>query len=99
MFFRRRRLKKLECEVEILAEEVNRLADEGRRSIISVTALENSVKRLERVTVDLIRKTRELETKVEELSKKKISETTTEEEEAVPMSQILDEFLNGVDEE
>lgn len=36
-----------------------------------------------------------LERAVEELSKKNISQTTTEKDEAATLSQILDEWLNG----
>jgi hypothetical protein len=48
---------------------------------------------------ELCEKVAELEAKVKELSTKKISETTTEEDDPVSVSQIFDEYLNGDEEE
>ena len=106
MFFRKRRLIELEGEVEMLREEVLRLNESKSRDIITIATLEGNVKRLEKSFVGFIKdkkelceKVAELEAKVKELSTKKISETTTEEDEPVSVSQILDEYLNGDDEE
>jgi polyhydroxyalkanoate synthesis regulator phasin len=100
MFFsNKKRIRELEGEVEILTEEVKHLNDEARRNIITLETLENRIKTLESLGVVQIARYKELKEKVEELSKKKISDTTLEDEDSPSPAQILDEYLNGVDEE
>jgi polyhydroxyalkanoate synthesis regulator phasin len=100
MFFSNtKRIRELEGEVEILTEEVKHLNDEARRNIITLETLENRIKTLESLGVVQIARYKELKEKVEELSKKKISDTTLEDEDSPSPAQILDEYLNGVDEE
>ncbi len=64
-----------------------------------INQLEEKVGQIEKCNVDLREENRVLSEKIEELSKKTISQTTTAEEAPVPFSQIVNEWLNGKEEE
>lgn len=61
--------------------------------------LEERVEQLEKSNSDLREENKTLSGKVEELSKKTISQTTTAEDAPVPFSQIVNEWLNGKEED
>lgn len=99
MFFnKKKRIKALEHEVKILTEEVAHLNDAERRSMIEFATVGTWNRRLERCMASLLDEFRELREKVAELSRKNISDTTLEEDEAPTPAQVLDEYLNGVGE-
>lgn len=64
-----------------------------------IKQLENRVGELEKSNTDLQAENKALNEKVVELSKRTISQTTTAEEAPVPFSQVVDEWLNGKEEE
>lgn len=107
MFFRKRkRIRELEGEIDLINRRLAAIDESELKRIITETDVEDRLKRLEKVFVGFIKdkkelceKVAELEAKVKELSTKKISETTTEEDDPVSVSQILDEYLNGDEEE
>ena len=107
MFFRKRkRIRELEGEINLINERLDKIDESELGRIFTDNDVERRLKRLEKVFAGLIKdkkelceKVEELEKKVGELAKKKISDTTTEEDEPVSVSQILDEYLNGDEEE
>lgn len=60
-----------------------------------IKQLEEKVGKLEESNTALQEENKALSGKVEELSKRTISQTTTEEGAPVPFSQIINEWLNG----
>ena len=64
-----------------------------------IKQLEEKVERLEKSNADLREDNKALTEKVAELSKKTISQTTTAEDAPVPFSQIVNEWLNGKEED
>lgn len=60
-----------------------------------IRQLEEKVGKLEKSNADLQEENKALSGKVEELSKRTISQTTTAEDAPVPFSQIVNEWLNG----
>ena len=106
MFFKRKRLAQLEGEIDLINARLEEKEKADLKRIITDADVERRLKVLERTFAGFIKERRELEEKVtelkkkvEELSKKKLSDTMLEEEEEVSVSQILDEYLNGVEEE
>lgn len=107
MFFKRkRRLADLEGEIGLINERLAEKDKADLKRIITEADVESRLNVLERAFAGFIKERRELEEKVtelekkvEELSKKKLSDTMLEEEEEVSVAQILDEYLNGVEEE
>lgn len=107
MFFRKKkRIRELEGEIDLINKRLDKIDEAELKRIITDEDVERRLKRLEKVFAGLIKdknelceRVTELEAKVKELSTKKISETTTEDEETVSVSQILDEYLNGDEEE